>query len=176
MRQWSEDVVFFAHTCDLTSEELAQLEARGVRVVRGEVSRLVVDADRLIGVELIDGHVIPRTAVFIRPGMEPHADGLLTALGCEVTEAGFVVVDATGRTSTPGVWAAGNVADPRAQVITAAGAGSAASIAINADLVHDDVERAVASSADRTAGQANDERTGTTADGSAREQATTRLR
>ena len=51
--------------------------------------------------------------------------------------------DTTGRTSTPGVWAAGNVADPRAQVITAAGAGSAAAIAINADLVRRDVEQSV---------------------------------
>ena len=42
-----------------------------------------------------------------------------------------------------GVWAAGNVVDPRAQVITAAGAGSAAAIAINADLVDDDVRNAV---------------------------------
>jgi thioredoxin reductase len=42
------------------------------------------------------------------------------------------------------VWAAGNAADARAQVITAAGAGSAAAIAINADLVQDDLEHALA--------------------------------
>jgi thioredoxin reductase len=41
------------------------------------------------------------------------------------------------------VWAAGNVTNPRAQVITAAGEGSAAAIAINADLVADDVRSAV---------------------------------
>jgi hypothetical protein len=35
------------------------------------------------------------------------------------------------------------VVDPRAQVITSAGAGSAAAIAINADLVQEDTERAV---------------------------------
>jgi thioredoxin reductase len=87
--------------------------------------------------------VIDRTAVFVRPGNIPHADGLLNALGCEVNEAGFAVVDATGRTSTFGVWAAGNVVDPRAQVITAAGAGSAAAIALNADIVQDDVEAAL---------------------------------
>ena len=87
--------------------------------------------------------MIARTAVFIRPGNLPHADGLLAGLGCDVDEAGFVTVDATGRTSTFGVWAAGNVVDPRAQVITSAGAGSAAAIAINADLVEEDVERAV---------------------------------
>ena len=43
----------------------------------------------------------------------------------------------------PGVWAAGNAANPRAQVITAAGEGSAAAIAINADLVEDDVRTAI---------------------------------
>jgi NADPH-dependent glutamate synthase beta subunit-like oxidoreductase len=65
-----------------------------------------------------DDRVIARTAVFIRPGNTPHADGLLAGLGCELDESGFVSVDATGRTSTSCVWAAGNVVDPRAQVIT----------------------------------------------------------
>jgi thioredoxin reductase len=143
VRQWSDDVVFFVHTLDPSSSELVQLQARGVQVVRGVVARLVVEADRLSGVELIDGRVIPRTAVFIRPVNVPRGDGLLAGLGCDVDEAGFAVVDGTGRTSTLGVWAAGNVVDPRFQVITSAGAGSAAAIAINADLVREDLERAV---------------------------------
>ncbi len=98
----------------------------------------------LNAVELADGAVIARTAVFIRPGNVPHADGLLTGLGCETDEAGFVTADSAGLTSIAGVWAAGNVVDPRAQVVTAAGAGSAAAIAINADLVQEDVDRAAA--------------------------------
>ncbi|MGH3138576.1 MAG: NAD(P)/FAD-dependent oxidoreductase [Gaiellales bacterium] len=143
VRQWSDDVVFFVHTYDLIETERVALEARGIDVVSGAVARLVVEADRLTGVELADGRVVARTAVFIRPGNVPHADGLLAGLGCQVDDHGFVTVDATGRTSTPGVWAAGNVVDPRAQVITSAGAGSAAAIAINADLVEEDVERAL---------------------------------
>jgi thioredoxin reductase len=144
VRQWSDDVAFFVHTYELSTVEQGELEARGVQIVRGEVARLVVEDDRLTGVELTDGRVIPRTAVFIRPDIAPHADGLLAGLGCETDDGGFAKVDATGRTSATGVWAAGNAADPRAQVITAAGAGSAAAIAINADLVHDDVARAAA--------------------------------
>ncbi len=142
VRQWSDDVVFFVHTYDTTADERDRLEARGVRIVSGEIARLVVEDDRLAGVELTDGRVIARTAVFIRPGNVPHADGLLAGLRCELDESGFATVDATGRTTTSGVWAAGNVVDPRAQVITAAGAGSAAAIAINADLVQEDVARA----------------------------------
>jgi thioredoxin reductase len=140
VRQWSDDVAFFVHTYDLTADEQAQLEARRVQIVRGEVARLVVEHDRLAGVELTDGRVIARTAVFIRPRNVPHPDGLLDGLGCDVDDAGFAAVDATGRTSASGVWAAGNVVDPRAQVITAAGAGSAAAIALNADLVEEDVD------------------------------------
>jgi len=145
VRQWSADVVFFAHDYHLSPAERAQLDARDVRVVAGQIDRLVVEADRLAGVELADGDLVARNAVFIRPGLVPRPDGLLKGLGCAVDEAGFAVVDGAGQTSVAGVWAAGNAADPRAQVITAAGAGSAAAIAINADLVREDVERAVAS-------------------------------
>jgi thioredoxin reductase len=85
-------------------------------------------------VELAGGQVVLRRAVFVVPRMLPH-DGLLTGLGCTKDGDGWVITDASGRTSVPrGVWAAGNVADPRAQVVTAAGVGSAAAIAINHDL------------------------------------------
>lgn len=145
VRQWSDDVIFFTHTHEIRADEQAQLDARGIRVEHGEVVRLVIEVDHLTGVELGDGRVIPRSAVFVRPGNVPHPDGLLPGLGCELDPDGFAVVDRTGRTSVDGVWAAGNVVDPRAQVITSAGAGSAAAIAINADLVQEDVDRATAS-------------------------------
>jgi alkyl hydroperoxide reductase subunit AhpF len=61
-----------------------------------------------------------------------------------VDERGWVVHDPVGRTSVAGVWVAGNAADPRAQVISAAGEGSTAAIALNADLVDEDVKRAIA--------------------------------
>ena len=143
IRQWSADITFFAHTYDLTDDDRRRLDARGVTTVTGEVSGLVVQDDRLTGVALADGRVVARTAVFVRPGIRPRPDGLLAGLGCRFDAAGFVATDRTGRTSNAGVWAAGNVADPRAQVITAAGAGSAAAIAINTDLVDADTERAV---------------------------------
>lgn len=155
VRQWSGDVVYFTHTQDLTLAERDELSARDIRVVDGPVARLVIEDDRLTGVELADGQIVARSAVFVRPDNVPHPDGILAGLGCDRDPAGFATVDHTGRTSIPGVWAAGNVVDPRAQVITSAGAGSAAAIAINADLVRDDVERAVAKRA--TLGGRDDE-------------------
>jgi thioredoxin reductase len=143
LRQWSDDVVFFPHTQNVSPRERAALEARGIHVVDGRVVRLTVVDDRLHAVRLEDGREIPRAAVFIRPAIHPRESGLIASLGCAVDGAGFVEVDATGRTSVPGVWVAGNAANPRAQVITAAGEGSAAAIAINADLVEEDVRIAL---------------------------------
>jgi thioredoxin reductase len=139
LRQWSDDVVFFSHTHPATDDERAALDRRGVQVVDGLVEQLVVVDDRLSAVRLDDGRDIPRDAVFMRPTLRLSAQRLLDSLACEVDAAGFVRVDAEGRTSVAGVWCAGNAANPRAQVITAAGEGSAVAIAINHDLVQEDI-------------------------------------
>jgi thioredoxin reductase len=142
--QWSSDVVLFPHTDTLTAQQREQLAAREIRVVEGTVQRLLVEDDQLTGVELEHGRVVRRTAVFVRPRFVPSTD-LLVSLGCDLDDDGWVRTDAVGRTTVPGVSVAGNVANPRAQVITAAGEGSSAAIAMNADLVDDDVHTALTS-------------------------------
>ena len=118
--QWSHDVVYFANGDPLTATQREQLAARAIGVVDTPVARLVVEDDRLSGVALTTGQVVPRAAVFVRPRFVPN-DTLLTDLGCATHDNGWVAVDATGGTSIPGVWAAGTRST--AQVITAAGEG-----------------------------------------------------
>ncbi|MFC4126392.1 NAD(P)/FAD-dependent oxidoreductase [Nocardia rhizosphaerae] len=146
LRQWTGDVVLFANGNELTDRQRRELAAREVVIDDGTVTSLAIAGDRLAGVELADGRSVPRAALVVAPRFVPH-DALLTQLGCDVAPGGLVAVDAAGRTSVPGVWAAGNVVDPRAQVITAAGAGSAAAIAINGYLLDRDVERALSTAA-----------------------------
>ena len=142
LRQWSDDVMFFTHTYPVTAAEREVLDARGIQVIDGKVAELSIVNDRLDAVQLTDGGSIPRTALFIRPALHARDDSLIESLGFEVDESGFANVDATGRTTVSSVWAAGNASNPRAQVITAAGEGSAAAIDINNDLVEEDVREA----------------------------------
>jgi thioredoxin reductase len=159
VRQWSDQVLLLRNTLDpLGEEDLEQLAARDIRVVDGEVRRLVPDGDRLAGVELADGTVVPCDIVFVgaATGTNPH-DVLLRELGVTFTHGPITDlpdVDATGRTSVPGVWAAGNVTDPTAQVVVAAGQGYQAGVAINADLIDEDVAVAVAARRDVASGSA----------------------
>jgi len=142
VRQWAHDVVYFTPPDTLSAQHRIELVARAVGIVEGDIERMVTDEDQLTGVQMRDGRLIGRQALFVPPEFVPHNDLLLT-LGCQVDDDGWPVKDPSGRTTEPGVWVAGNVANPRAQVITAAGEGSAAAIAINADLVDEDVRNAV---------------------------------
>jgi thioredoxin reductase len=142
VRQWSDDVVFFANGTPLSAEHRERLVARAIGLVEAPVTRLVVEDDRLTGLETGDGDVVRRAAVFVRPQFVAR-DTLLTDLGCATGPDGWVTVGPTGATSVPGVWAAGNAVNPRAQVITAAGEGSAAAIALNNSLVDEDLPLAV---------------------------------
>jgi thioredoxin reductase len=56
-----------------------------------------------------------------------------------------------GRTDIPGVWAAGNVSDLAAMVCAAIGSGVAAAAEINAELLDEDANAAVAARAQRLA-------------------------
>ena len=142
VRQWSADVVLFSPPGDLCDDECEQLSARGIEIVEGHVERVMVDNDQLQGVALTDGRSIARDVVFVPPQFVPNNE-VFVQLDCAIDDAGWVVTDGSGQTSVAGVWAAGNARNPRAQVITAAGEGSSAAIAVNADLVDEDVHNAV---------------------------------
>ena len=110
LRQWSDDVDLLRAHPPGHRGRAAALDARGIQVVDGRSRRLSIVDDRLDAVQLTDGRSIPRAALFIRPALHARDDGLIESLGCELDESGLVQVDATGRTSVPGVWVAGNAA------------------------------------------------------------------
>jgi thioredoxin reductase len=139
--QWSPEVALFPHTDTLAPQQRELLTARGIRIVDGTIARLVVDNDQLHGVELDGGTVVARAAVFVRPRFVPNAD-LLTGLGCAVDEHGWVVHDPVGHRRRRRLGRRQRCRS-RAQVITAAGQGSATAIALNAHLVDEDVKRAL---------------------------------
>jgi thioredoxin reductase (NADPH) len=151
-RQWSDDITLFLNgRPEPSAEESEQLAARGIAVVPGEVEAVVVDDDRVTGLRLRSGEVIPRQAIVVGPRFAARAE-VLSSLGLAVSEqemggqviGTYVAADAFGATSVPGVWVAGNVADPRAQVISAAAAGVNVAAAINADLTAEETRQAVA--------------------------------
>jgi len=114
-------------------EDERELADRGVRVERRPVADVAGDRTGLTGIVLEDGETIPRTAGFLRPVYEP-ALGYLEGLGAEVDQDGLLVVDGEGRTTVPGLYAAGDSTPPGPQqLIVAAGSGATAAAALVRD-------------------------------------------
>ena len=56
----------------LTAAERTQLVARAIGVVEGTVEQLVIDDDQLCGVQMGEGCVMPRDALFVPPRFVPN--------------------------------------------------------------------------------------------------------
>jgi thioredoxin reductase len=150
-RQWSPHVTLLIHdTATPGPEEAERLAARGISVVDGPVATLVVSGDVLSGVRLASGELIAIDVAVVAPRFTARA-AVLQSLGLEPVDADHgghtgssqIPSDPTGATAVPGVWVAGNVTHLLAQVVTAAATGLNAAVAINADLLAEDIRVAV---------------------------------
>lgn len=147
--QWSRRVQFFTNDVELELADRAKLDALSIPVLDGQILQVVIEGDRVSGVRVkreggdavtevdivvVSTKMVARTAPFAEIGIvaTPHPAGA------------FIESDAFGRSAVPGVWVAGNASDLSAQVSAAAADGARAGQHVNADLVMEDVDRAVA--------------------------------
>ncbi|WP_369797981.1 FAD-dependent oxidoreductase [Cryobacterium sp. MLB-32] len=127
--------VFTNGIARLTLHEETTLSDRGIRVERRPIDQLEGDRGLLTAVRLRGGESFPVTGGFVRPVWHPIVDFLAT-LNLDHDESGHLVTDRDGRTSLPGVYAAGDVTAPGPQqLIVAAGAGARSAASITHDLL-----------------------------------------
>ncbi|MDQ1704364.1 MAG: hypothetical protein QOF18_730 [Frankiaceae bacterium] len=105
----------------------AVLARHGVEVVETKAARMLGPRGRLEGVELADGRVVAASLLFFSVAHEPRTD-LARELGCEIDSDGYVRIDADGRTTRPGVFAAGDLTPGIQLVQVAAAQGTVAGI------------------------------------------------
>ncbi len=106
---------------------LAALRDHGIDVVEEVAVRFDGERGALRGVELADGRLVPSQIGFFSIGVHPRSD-LAVQLGCAVDEDGYVVVDADGMTTVPGVYAAGDLTPGMHLVQVAAAEGAVAGV------------------------------------------------
>ncbi|MFG6198037.1 NAD(P)/FAD-dependent oxidoreductase [Nonomuraea sp. JJY05] len=149
MRRHSSSVTFCVNGTEVGAAERQRLTAYGVRLVDARVARVSTSGGGGVAIELGNGETVTCEVVFVAPRPVPH-DAILTTLGAgKDPVSGLVAVDPQGATNVPGLWAAGNVVNPRAQVVAAAGAGAGAgataAISMTAWLLERELSAAVSS-------------------------------
>lgn len=144
--QWSDQLVFFTNDIEIPTEQLDKVRALNVTIVSGAVHGIDVTEDQLTGARLHDGTRVDLNALAVPTQTQARLDGL-SDLALDTTENAMGVslaVDEAGRTSAPGVWAAGNVMGAWMQVSEAAANGARVAMTMNTELALARADRAVA--------------------------------
>jgi thioredoxin reductase len=156
-RALTEDLVVFSRGVELDEATRARFEALGIRVLDAPVEEIVAAEDGgIAGVRLEGGEMVERSVLTVGTVMTPRLDGLEGLdLVLEDLPAGMgrkVATTVAGATEVPGVWVAGNAADPSAQVGASAAGGALAGGHIHGMLTMADADLAVAARASADAG------------------------
>ncbi|MFD4961073.1 FAD-dependent oxidoreductase [Microbacterium sp. NPDC058389] len=151
VRQLSDDVTVFAAE-PFDERSVVRLAARGVRIVSTAV-REATGRDGALALTTADGaeHVVDALFTAGAPVLDL---GFVASLGLARADApgAPLVADPRGATSHPRVFAAGNAIAPFGNVPLSMGAGAMAGAGVNAMLVAEDFDHAVAErAAQRTA-------------------------
>ncbi|MDR2321178.1 MAG: NAD(P)/FAD-dependent oxidoreductase [Microbacterium sp.] len=139
--RWTRDLTVFTNGADVVdAAEEAELAVAGIEVERSPIAELRGERGALTGIRLADGSEHAVEGGFVRPEWETDLS-FLSALAPDLDAHGHLAADRAGRTSVPGLYAAGDVASPGPQqLIVAAGAGAR----VAAVMIHDSIGVATA--------------------------------
>ena len=133
LRAWTTQVTVLTEGVAPSPEVVARLQRAGIRLDDRRIARLEADEGHLARVVFDVGDPLPFAALFARPPQEQTA--LVRSLGLTTTAAGYVQVDEMRReTSTPGIYAAGDLIGPMQAAIAASSMGVMAAAALNYEL------------------------------------------
>lgn len=134
--RWTDRLTVFTNGADVVDAvEEAELAASGIVVERRTIDDLEGERGAVAAVRLVDGERIQIDGGFVRPRWQPTLD-FLSSLDVDRDQFGNLSIDRSGRTSLPGLYAAGDAASPGPQqLIVAAGQGARAAAVLVHDLV-----------------------------------------
>jgi thioredoxin reductase len=136
---WSRDLVLLTDgPAQLSGEELNRLAHHEIKLREDPIARLEGSNGALERVVFANGEELPRTAMFFSTGQH-QASGLAQRLGCQFTEQGCVDTGDYETTNVPGLYVAGDSSGLVQFVIVAASEGAQAAVAINKELLKEDL-------------------------------------
>ncbi len=137
---WSPDLVLCSDgPASLSDEQRQRLTRHNIELREGRILRLEGKDGALQRIVFADGKAIERRGMFFSTG-QSQASGLAMKLGCEFTEQGCVATGEYEATNVPGLYVAGDASRLVQFVIVAASEGAQAAVAINKELMKEDLD------------------------------------
>lgn len=136
---WSRDLVLCTDgPSHLSTARRQRLADHGIQVNEHRIARLAGNEGILERIDFTNGESLARRGMFFSTGQRQTSE-LAQKLGCEFTEQGCVWTGEYEKTSVAGLYVAGDASRLVQFVIVAAAEGAQAAVAINKELLEEDL-------------------------------------
>lgn len=132
---WSGDLVLCTDgPAELTDEQREKLAEKKITVREDKIARLEGEGSQLENIVFANGDRLARRAMFFSSGQHQTSD-LAKQLGCQFTDEGCVATGEYETTNVQGLYVVGDASKLVQFVIVAAAEGALAAVAINKELI-----------------------------------------
>lgn len=131
---WTRQLTLFTNgKSTLTDEQTLKMKNQKIPIVEKDIAKLEHTKGWLQRIIFKDGTVSFVKALYARPSFEQHCS-IPEVLGCELTVDGYIMVDASQKTTVPGVYACGDNTTRMRTVANAVAMGTTAGMMVNKEL------------------------------------------
>nr|WP_294859766.1 NAD(P)/FAD-dependent oxidoreductase [uncultured Fluviicola sp.] len=135
IRNWTKELTLFTNgKSTLTTEQTSKLKEHGIDLVEKEIEAFRHTDGYMKEVRFKDGSTAELKAMYAKLPLVQHSD-IPQQLGCELTEQGFIQVDAFQKTTVPGIYAGGDNCTPMRSVANAVAQGNLAGVMASRELI-----------------------------------------
>lgn len=132
---WTNELTLFTNgAANITPDDQAKLLAKNINIVEEEIDEIIHENGMVKYLKFKDESTHKLEAIYARVGME-HNTKIINDLGIELTEQGYIAVNAFKQTNVAGVYAAGDCTTMMRSVASAVADGNAAGAILNRELV-----------------------------------------
>jgi thioredoxin reductase len=125
--------IFTNGKASFSPEQLAQLNKHDIKVFEAEIEQIKQTDGQIKEIIFKDGTSAALKALYAKVPFVQHSD-IPQSLGCELTEQGFIKIDAMQQTTIPGVIVCGDNVSPMRSVANAVATGNFAGAVVNSIL------------------------------------------
>lgn len=135
---WTKDLTLFTNgKSTLTEEQAQKLKEHDIIIVETEIDRFEHDKGQIETIIFKDGSIASIKALYARVPFEQHCN-IPKQLGCELTEQGYIKIDAFQKTTVHGIFACGDNSIQMRSVSNAVAMGTLSGTSANKEIINEE--------------------------------------
>ncbi|HLG40298.1 MAG TPA: NAD(P)/FAD-dependent oxidoreductase [Chitinophagaceae bacterium] len=134
---WTNDLTLYTNgKSSLSEQQTSKLKSHRINIAEAEIERLEHKNGYIESIIFKDGGKAPVKALYARLPFVQHS-AIPRSMGCELTDEGYIKIDAAQKTTVQGVYACGDNTTRMRTIANAVSMGTTTGLMVNKELIEE---------------------------------------